>query len=117
MSRSKFSLYFVAILLVSSTFATGCSTKSADANTILTPHRTSVYFVVNRPSGFVAYVLEGSVSVGIKIQPNVSEPYIEVPKERKSHYGMGDGEFVAWGLGGTLYVKDLDQLKSLISIK
>ncbi len=117
MSRSKFSLCFAVILLAGSIFATGCSTKSADASTVLTPHRTSVYFVMDRPNGFVAYVPEGSVSVGIKIQSNVTEPYVEVPKERKSSYGQGDGEFVAWGWGGTLYVKDLEQLKSLMFIK
>lgn len=117
MTRVKMSSFFVAILLVGSFFATGCSTKSADANTVLTPHRTSVYFVMDRPKGFVAYVPEGSVNVSIKIQPNVTEPYIEVPKQRKSNYRMGEGEFVVWGLGGTLYVKDLEQLKSLFFIK
>ena len=117
MTRTRILLSTTALLIVSSLFATGCSTKSADARPMLTPHHTSVYFVVDRPNGFVAYVPEGSVNVRIKIQPNVTEPYVEVPKERKSAYKQGDGEFVAWGWGGTLYVKDLEQLKSLIFIK
>ncbi len=114
MTRAKVSLSFAVILLVGSLFTAGCSGKSADAGTVLTPHRTSVYFVVDRPNGFVAYVPEGSVSVGIKVKSDVTEPYVEVPKQRESYYGMGEGEFVAWGFGGTLYVKNLEQFKGLI---
>ena len=117
MLRSKMILSLVAILFVGSVFATGCSTKPADAGTVLTPHHTGVYFVVDRPNGFVAYVPEGSVSVGIEFQSDVTEPYVEVPRQRRSSYQMGDGDFVAWGFGGILYVKDLEQLKSLIFIK
>ena len=117
MTRIKMSLSLVAILLVGSLFVTGCTTKPVDANTVLTPHRVSVYFVVNRPNGFMAYVPEGAVRVGIKVRSSVTDPYVEVPKRRKSDYRMGEGEFVAWGLGGTLYVKDLEQLKNLIFIK
>ncbi|MBI2068523.1 MAG: hypothetical protein HYT67_00215 [Candidatus Yanofskybacteria bacterium] len=117
MTRTKALLTLAVILFASSLFAIGCSTKSADANTVLAPHRTSVYFVVDRPDGFVAYVPEGSVRVGIKIQPNVTEPYVEVPKQKKDAYQMGEGEFVAWGFGGTLYVKDVEQFRGLLLAK
>ena len=117
MTRTKAFLILVIILLASSLLVTGCSTKP-DASVVLAPHHTSVYFVVDRPKGFVAYIPEGSVYVGIKIQPNIVEPYVEVPKKRKDAYQqMGEGEFVAWGLGGTLYVKDLEQLRGLILVK
>lgn len=118
MTRVNISLSFAAILLVGSIFATGCSTKSADASPTLTPYHTSVYFVVDRPKGFVAYIPEGSVYVSIKIQPNLTEPYVEVPKQMNNYgFARPRGEYVAWGLGGTLHVKDLEQLKSLIFIK
>lgn len=119
MSKTKVFQFFFATLFAGLLFATGCSRKSADAstNTVLTPHRTSVYFVVYGSDGFVAYVPEGSVRVGLKIQPNLTEPYVEVPKEKKSAFRMGDGEFIAWGYGGTLYVKDLEQFKNLILVK
>lgn len=127
MSKIYASIILVLILfalLVGLPFAIGYSTKSVDAkkpvdaNPILTPHRTSVYFIVDRPNGFVAYVPGGSVYVGVKIQPNVTEPYIEVPKQINNNRFAGPkGEYVAWGFGGTLYVKDLGQLKNLILTK
>ena len=116
MTRIRASLSLIVVLLASSLFATGCSTKPADASPVLSPHHTSVYFIVDRPKGFVAYVPEGSVYVGVKIQPNLTEPYVEVPKQMRNDRWAGrlKGEYVAWGLGGTLYVRDLGQLKSLI---
>lgn len=118
MNRITTSFVVIFVLLVGSLFATGCSTKSADASPVLAPHYTSVYFVVDRPSGFVAYVPEGSVYVGLKIRANVVEPYVEVPKQTNTDIRAGlKGEYVAWGLGGTLYVKDLEQFKNLILTK
>ena len=112
------SVGLLGILLTGSFLATGCTTKQADASTVLAPHRTDIYFLMDRPNGFVAYVPEGSVRVGIKIQANVTEPYIEVPKQVNNDSWAGPkGEYVAWGLGGTLYVRDLEQLKSLVFIK
>ncbi|MBI2674538.1 MAG: hypothetical protein HYX22_02270 [Candidatus Yanofskybacteria bacterium] len=117
MTRTKALLSLVVILLASSLIVTGCSTKPVDASTVLTPHRTSVYFVVDRPNGFVAYAPEGSVFVNIKIQPDITEPYVEVPRTRiNTDYSskLLDGTYVAWIYGGTLYVKDLEQFKGLL---
>jgi len=118
------SISLSTILLVVSLLGTGCTSKSAesaDVNPVLAPHRTDIYFLVDRPTGLVAYIPEGSVVVSIKVNSNIAKPYIEVPKKVYKHDPMGlsgkDHIGIAWGFGGTLYVKDLEQLKGLILVK
>lgn len=108
----------LAVLLFISFLGTGCTSKPAETSPVLAPHRTEIYFLMNGKNGLVAYVPGRSVSVGVKIQSNVTEPYIEVPKEMNNDRWAGPkGEFIAWGYGGTLYVKDMEQLKGLFLIK
>lgn len=59
----------------------------------------------------VASIPDGRmINVSIKFDQNVAEPYIEVPI---LNYEDGKGDFVAWGLGGVLYLKDYKQLEQL----
>ena len=119
----KLSISLSVILLAVLLFGTGCtSKKSADARPVLAPHRTEIYFLIYGESGLVAFVPERSVSVGVKIQADVTSPYVEVPKIMipNSFWSMSNNkekEVIAWGYGGILYVKDLEQLKSLYLIK
>ena len=88
MTRAKVSLSFVVILLVGSLFTAGCSENLLMLVRYLLLHKC--IFVVDRPNGFVAYVPEGSVSVGIKVKSDVTEPYVEF-QSKESYYGMGRG--------------------------
>src|SRR3989344_5295711 len=78
---------------------------------------TTVYFVIIGESGnLVAYIPDQRLSVVVRIDSKVSAPYIRVPlinDEPKNRIQTKE-KIVAYGLGGTLYVKDRQQLKDLI---
>ena len=112
-----------AFLLVISFFGIGCSSKSVEASPspVLEPHRTEVYFLIEntRYCGLLAYIPEGSVCVSVKVVSNTLEnrPYIEVARsinEYNKFLGPIGEPYVNWGLGGTLYVKDIQQVKDLL---
>ena len=114
--RIGLSVTLLAVFLL----GTGCTSKSMDANPVLAPHRTEVYFLMNGKNGLVAYVPERSVSVDVRIQPDVTKPYVEVPRIMifDNFWSWNPNkEAIAWGYGGTLYVKDMEQLKNLILVK
>lgn len=114
------SIGLLVVLLASLFLVTACYTRKLDANdqVLLAPYQTEVYFLMETPTCLMAYVPEHSLCVNVKIQPNVTKPYVEVSKMKNSDFMAGaKGEFIAWGFGGTLCVKDLEQLKKLLLVK
>lgn len=104
--------FSVAVIIFAYFFITSMPSM---ANT--TSVKSDVYFVTLSQSGqFVAYVPDHSVNVNIKIDANVTKPYVEVAKitNKSKVWETNADDFTAWGLGGTLYVKDVPQLKELL---
>jgi hypothetical protein len=95
----------------------GCSSGQAQANPPSPLRVDGIYFVFLSSTGdFVAYVPGHAIKVVLKIDSNVTEPYIEVPKFRISSLppvGRSE-EYVSWLSGGTLYIKDQEQLRNLL---
>lgn len=84
------------------------------------PAKFEVYFLTLGDKGrLLAYGPAYSVGVVVKIDVSTVpySPYVEVPKRRNEpikFFGEAEGEYVAWGYGGTLHVKDRKQLEELL---
>ena len=75
-----------------------------------------VYFLTLGGSGnLVAYLPNHTGTVSVKFDNNIVIPYVEVPVMQEKQVLTGKREeFVAWGYGGILYVKNREQLESLL---
>lgn len=82
------------------------------------PAKFEVYFLTLGDNGrLVAYVPTYSVNVAVKMDANTAGPYVEVPKRRNEPIkwlGEAEEEYIAWGYGATLHVKDRKQLEELL---
>lgn len=85
-----------------------------------TPVKVDVYFLTLGKSGnLVAYVPGRQINVGVKIDSSITKPYIEVSKAKNKPkmWETNGEEFIVWGSGGTLYVKDVQQVKNLLLVQ
>lgn len=74
------------------------------------PAKFEIYFLALGDNGqLVAYGPNYSVNVVVKMDVSTVSPHIEVKKMKNRQE-----EFVAWGHGGTLQVKDRKQLEELL---
>lgn len=84
------------------------------------PAKFEVYFLTLGDKGrLTAY--GPAYAVGVVVKMDVStvpySPYVEVPKKRNEPiklFGEVEEEYIAWGYGGTLHVKDRKQLEELV---
>lgn len=101
------------IVLLALSFIGGCSQKTGDdAESVATIY--NVYLITVNDSGrLVAHVPGHAINVVVRFDGHTESPFVEVPILYADNWFGPKKKFIAWRFGGTLILKDDEQLKKL----